>query len=97
MSHDKILILDFGSQVTQLIARRVREAHVFCEVHPCDMPDEWIREYARDQALTILREFTDVETARQAGRGGFGEMLTTHFDEGFVGSLHDALAADVDP
>ena len=51
MQHDKILILDFGSQVTQLIARRVREAHVFCEVHPCDMPDEWIREYARDGKL----------------------------------------------
>jgi len=51
MQHDKILILDFGSQVTQLIARRVREAHVFCEVHPCDMPDEWIREYAKDGKL----------------------------------------------
>src|SRR5712691_6035141 len=35
-----------------------------------------IREYARNHALTILREFTDVETAKQAGRGGFGEMLT---------------------
>ena len=35
---DKILILDFGSQVTQLIARRVREAHVYCELHPYDMP-----------------------------------------------------------
>ena len=34
---DKILILDFGSQVTQLIARRVREAHVYCELHPYDM------------------------------------------------------------
>jgi GMP synthase (glutamine-hydrolysing) len=31
MQHQKILILDFGSQVTQLIARRVREAHVYCE------------------------------------------------------------------
>ena len=30
---DKILILDFGSQVAQLIARRVREAHVYCELH----------------------------------------------------------------
>jgi len=51
MSHQKILILDFGSQVTQLIARRVREAHVFCEVHPCDVTDDWIREYARDGQL----------------------------------------------
>jgi len=51
MQHQKILILDFGSQVTQLIARRVREAHVFCEVHPCDVSDEWIRDYAKDGSL----------------------------------------------
>ncbi|HQS31563.1 MAG: GMP synthase (glutamine-hydrolyzing), partial [Polaromonas sp. 24-62-144] len=51
MSHQKILILDFGSQVTQLIARRVREAHVFCEVHPCDVTDDWIRAYAKDGNL----------------------------------------------
>jgi GMP synthase (glutamine-hydrolysing) len=51
MAHDKILILDFGSQVTQLIARRVREAHVFCEVHPCDVGDDWVRQYARDGTL----------------------------------------------
>ncbi|MEP6876197.1 MAG: glutamine-hydrolyzing GMP synthase [Burkholderiales bacterium] len=44
--HDKILILDFGSQVTQLIARRVREAHVFCEIHPNDVSDAFIREFA---------------------------------------------------
>ncbi len=44
--HDKILILDFGSQVTQLIARRVREAHVFCEIHPSDVSDEFIRQFA---------------------------------------------------
>lgn len=43
--HDKILILDFGSQVTQLIARRVREAHVYCEIHPNDVTDEFVREY----------------------------------------------------
>jgi GMP synthase (glutamine-hydrolysing) len=51
MSHDTILILDFGSQVTQLIARRVREAHVFCEVHPCDVSDDWVREFAKDGQL----------------------------------------------
>ena len=50
-THQKILILDFGSQVTQLIARRVRDAHVFCEVHPCDVTDEWIRDYAADGKL----------------------------------------------
>ncbi|HYD75604.1 glutamine-hydrolyzing GMP synthase [Ramlibacter sp.] len=51
MQHDKILILDFGSQVTQLIARRVREAHVYSEVHPCDVGDEWVRQYAADGRL----------------------------------------------
>ena len=51
MSHDTILILDFGSQVTQLIARRVREAHVYCEVHPCDVSDDWVRAYAKDRQL----------------------------------------------
>jgi hypothetical protein len=51
MAHHKILILDFGSQVTQLIARRVREAHVYCEVHPCDVSNEWLRDYAADGML----------------------------------------------
>jgi GMP synthase (glutamine-hydrolysing) len=43
--HDKILILDFGSQVTQLIARRVREAHVYCEIHPNDVSEAFVREF----------------------------------------------------
>jgi len=43
--HSKILILDFGSQVTQLIARRVREAGVFSEVFPYDVSDDFIRSY----------------------------------------------------
>ena len=42
---DKILILDFGSQVAQLIARRVREAHVYCELHPFDMSLEDIKAF----------------------------------------------------
>jgi len=43
--HDGILIIDFGSQYTQLIARRVREAHVYCEIHPPSRSVEWIREW----------------------------------------------------
>jgi GMP synthase (glutamine-hydrolysing) len=45
MTHDKILILDFGSQVTQLIARRVRESRVYCEIHPSDVSDDFVRSY----------------------------------------------------
>ncbi|PIV92033.1 MAG: glutamine-hydrolyzing GMP synthase, partial [Gallionellales bacterium CG17_big_fil_post_rev_8_21_14_2_50_54_146] len=43
--HKKILILDFGSQYTQLIARRVREANVYCELHPYDVDDAFIRTF----------------------------------------------------
>lgn len=42
---EKILILDFGSQYTQLIARRVRESHVYCELHPFDMGLEEIKSF----------------------------------------------------
>ena len=45
MHHEKILILDFGAQYTQLIARRVREARVYCEIHPSDVSDDFVREY----------------------------------------------------
>jgi GMP synthase (glutamine-hydrolysing) len=41
--HEKILILDFGAQYTQLIARRVREAKVYCEIHPYDVSDDFVR------------------------------------------------------
>jgi GMP synthase (glutamine-hydrolysing) len=43
--HDGILIIDFGSQYTQLIARRVREAHVYCEIHPPSRTVQWIRDW----------------------------------------------------
>jgi GMP synthase (glutamine-hydrolysing) len=43
--HERILILDFGAQYTQLIARRVREAKVYCEIHPADVADAFVREF----------------------------------------------------
>ena len=46
MPHQKILILDFGAQYTQLIARRVREANVYCELHPHDVTDGFVRDFA---------------------------------------------------
>ena len=64
--HKKILILDFGSQYTQLIARRVRETSVYCELHPWDMSDADIRAF--DPAGVILsggpNSVYEEETAR---------------------------------
>jgi GMP synthase (glutamine-hydrolysing) len=45
VQHQKILILDFGAQYTQLIARRVREAKVYCEIHPWDVDDAFVRRF----------------------------------------------------
>ena len=45
MTHKKILILDFGSQVAQLIARRVREQQVYCELHSFDVSEAFIKEF----------------------------------------------------
>ena len=63
---DRILILDFGSQVTQLIARRVRETGVYCELHPYDVDAEFIRAF--DPRGVILSgshaSVTEEETAR---------------------------------
>ena len=47
--HDKILILDFGSQVTQLIARRVRDGKVYSEIHPYDCDPEFIRRFVQEE------------------------------------------------
>lgn len=63
---DRILILDFGSQYTQLIARRVREAGVYCELHPYDLSEQAIRDFGpKGIILSGSHETTtDDQTAR---------------------------------
>ena len=51
---EKILVLDFGGQYNQLIARRVRECGVYCEVHPADMPMGEIRAFDRTVVDTVF-------------------------------------------
>jgi GMP synthase (glutamine-hydrolysing) len=63
-AHSKILILDFGSQVTQLIARRVREAHVYCEIHPNDVSDAFVREFA-PQGIILSGSHASTYEARE--------------------------------
>ncbi|WP_158914944.1 glutamine-hydrolyzing GMP synthase [Caulobacter sp. S45] len=51
--HQRVLIVDYGSQVTQLIARRVREDGVYCEVHPCQKVDDAFLDVFRPQAVIL--------------------------------------------
>ncbi len=44
--HERVLILDFGSQFTQLIARRLRELRVYCEIHPCTLTSDEVVAFA---------------------------------------------------
>ena len=70
--HDKILILDFGSQVTQLIARRVREAKVYSEIHPYDVDPNFIEKFIKEQGCKGIilsggpNSVTDGDTPRAA-------------------------------
>jgi GMP synthase (glutamine-hydrolysing) len=63
---DRILILDFGSQVTQLIARRVRESGVYCELHPHDVDADFVRAFNPKGVILSgsHASVTEEETAR---------------------------------
>jgi GMP synthase (glutamine-hydrolysing) len=63
MHHEKILILDFGAQYTQLIARRVREARVYCEIHPGDVSDGFVREFAPSGIILSGSHMSAYETS----------------------------------
>jgi GMP synthase (glutamine-hydrolysing) len=63
---ERVLILDFGSQTTQLIARRLRELRVFCEIHPCTVDDGFVRAFA-PRAVVLSggpASVTEVESPR---------------------------------
>jgi len=65
--HDqRLLIVDFGSQYTQLIARRIRECGVFCEIYPFDITEEFVREFAPHGIILSggPESVTDGQTAR---------------------------------
>jgi GMP synthase (glutamine-hydrolysing) len=67
--HERVLIVDFGSQVTQLIARRVRENGVYCEIHPFDKADEIIPAF-RPSAIILSggpASLTEEESPRISG------------------------------
>ncbi|MEM8760407.1 MAG: GMP synthase (glutamine-hydrolyzing), partial [Pseudomonadota bacterium] len=52
-THEVCLIVDFGSQVTQLIARRLRESGIYCEIHPFDRVDDALIEALRPKAVIL--------------------------------------------
>jgi GMP synthase (glutamine-hydrolysing) len=74
MHHQRILILDFGSQVTQLIARRVREAKVYCEIHPCDVGAQFIRDYAPAGVILSGSHMSAYEEANDQAPGVVFEL-----------------------
>ena len=67
ISHDRLLIIDFGSQVTQLIARRLRELNVYCEIHPFNNVDFAFLENFNPKAVILSggpSSVTEVDSPR---------------------------------
>lgn len=69
--HEKILIIDFGSQVTQLIARRVRECKVYCEIHPYNKAD-----------LNFIKSFAPKAIILSGGPSSVTEEFSPSIDKG---------------
>ncbi len=74
MHHEKILILDFGAQYTQLIARRVREARTYCEIHPGDVNDEFVRDYNPQGVILSGSHMSAYETTTDKAPGAVFEL-----------------------
>ena len=64
-THDRLLIIDFGSQVTQLIARRLRELNVYCEIHPYNRVDEaFLRAFSPKAVILAYRSLGSAMASR---------------------------------
>ncbi len=97
MHSEKVLILDFGSQYTQLIARRVREQKVYCEIFPCTAPIGRVREFAARGIILSGGPASVTEEGSPRGPEGlfalgvpvlgicYGMQLATHLLGGRVG------------
>jgi GMP synthase (glutamine-hydrolysing) len=89
VAHQLVLVLDFGSQYTQLIARRIREQSVYCEIHP----------YTVAQSLDKIRALNPIGIVLSGGPSSVYEegAPTSHPGEGpewqgdRIGSLHEVL------
>ena len=81
MQNQKVLILDFGGQYNQLIARRVRENNVYCEVHPYDMSLDAIRDGGSiDESAWLLDVRQRIDS----------EVLTAELTDAFCKTLTDS-------
>ncbi len=98
--HEKVLIIDFGSQVTQLIARRVRECGVYCEIHPFTKAAEAIKSVAPNAVILSGSPHSVVEAGPTVDKALFdmglpvfgicyGEQLMCDLLGGKVESGHD--------
>src|SRR4051794_21405833 len=99
--HERVLIVDFGSQVTQLIARRLRESGVYCEIHPYDKADAVLEAFAPKAVILSggPASVHEVESPRISGRVFelgvpvlgicYGEMLMSSLLGGAVEGGHD--------
>jgi GMP synthase (glutamine-hydrolysing) len=72
--HCKILILDFGAQYTQLIARRLRETNVYCEIHPYDVGDAFVRHFGARGIVLSGGPASVTETATPRAPGAVWEL-----------------------
>ena len=91
VEREEVLVLDFGGQYSQLIARRVREAHVYCEIHPCDVDDAFVRDFAPKGVILSGSHMSAYEDST-------GRAPKAVFDLGWAAALWiDPARADTRP